>query len=114
LRARDFREIFRSGSRSDGRLFLMIGRLRQAGPSRLGLAVDRRLGGAVRRNRVRRRLRECFRHGKPASGLDLVLVAKREMLDVSQRDLEREYARRLAGLERRLARGGGARPAAGD
>jgi ribonuclease P protein component len=84
----------------------MIARARPSGPSRLGLAVDRRLGGAVRRNRVKRRLRECFRRRKPPQGLDLVLVAKREMLDVTQQDLEREFGRRLSGLERRFARNG--------
>jgi ribonuclease P protein component len=92
----------------------MIARARATGPSRLGLAVDRRLGGAVRRNRAKRRLRECFRRRRPPAGIDLVLVAKREMLDVTQQDLEREFGRRLGGLERRLARNGHASVASDD
>jgi ribonuclease P protein component len=45
--------------------------------ARLGLAVGRKVGPAVARNRVRRRLRECFRrhkHRLPA-GADLIVIA---------------------------------------
>ena len=46
--------------------------------NRLGLSVPRRVGKAVRRNRVKRHLREAFRltqHGLP-TGLDLVVVVR--------------------------------------
>jgi len=48
------------------------------GHNRLGLAVSRRVGGAVRRNRIKRRLREAFRltqHALP-TGYDLAVSAK--------------------------------------
>jgi len=46
--------------------------------SRLGLSVGKRVGGAVRRNRIRRRLREAFRKNKAdlPTGLDIICVAK--------------------------------------
>jgi ribonuclease P protein component len=48
------------------------------GPARTGIVTSRRIGTAVVRNRVRRRLRELVRHARPAvrDGLWLVLVAK--------------------------------------
>jgi ribonuclease P protein component len=78
------------------------------------LAVDRRLGRAARRNRAKRQLRECFRRNKPARALDVVLVAKREMLNVTWAELEREYRRRLGEFERRLSRTRGASAAPRD
>ena len=47
-----------------------------ASPSRLGLAVSARSGGAVGRNRIKRRVRAAFRHAAPAAGLDVVVKAR--------------------------------------
>lgn len=46
-------------------------------PARLGLVVSRRVGGAVVRNRIKRRVREAFRRRKAELvGLDLVVSAR--------------------------------------
>jgi len=46
------------------------------GSSRYGFAVGKRLGGAVDRNKVRRRLREAVRHTPVKEGWDIILVAR--------------------------------------
>jgi ribonuclease P protein component len=48
------------------------------GPSRLGLVVGRRVGGAVQRNRVKRLCRECFRTWPDLvpAGVDLIVIAR--------------------------------------
>ena len=56
---------------------------REAGPPRIGLTVSRKVGNAVERNRVRRRLREIARLVIPAQGradLDYVLVGRQAAL----------------------------------
>ena len=53
-------------------------RRNRLGENRLGYTVSVKLGRAVVRNRIRRRLREIYRLNAPAlkSGYDLVIVAR--------------------------------------
>jgi ribonuclease P protein component len=67
---------------------------------RLGIAATKKLGGAVRRNRAKRLIREVFRLSKIAAGYDVVVVPKRELLDASLTVLDAEY-RKLLGRARR-------------
>ncbi len=46
--------------------------------SRFGFVVGKRVGGAVVRNRVKRRLREAVRLAPVESGWDIVLIARRD------------------------------------
>jgi ribonuclease P protein component len=98
----EYRRVFRRGARVDSALFLLVAAENRQGHHRLGLAAGRRVGNAVQRNRVRRLLRESFRKSKPegTGGLDMVLVAKQEIVGRSQGEVElefRECLRRLAG-----------------
>lgn len=102
----EYRRVFRRGARVDSVSFLLVAAENGQRHHRLGLATGRRVGSAVARNRARRLLRETFRKNKHegAAGLDLVLVAKHEIVGRSQGEVEIEYRQCL----RRLA----ARPAA--
>jgi ribonuclease P protein component len=65
------------------------------GPWRAGFVTSRRLGGAVVRNRVRRRLREIVRrhqHGLQ-DGFWFVLVARHQAATASYSTLEHELLR---------------------
>lgn len=59
--------------------FLLIVLQRSCGPTRLGLTVSRKIGGAVARNRIKRLLREYFRlsYDQLPQSIDLVIVAKK-------------------------------------
>ena len=78
-RSRDFARVRREGRTVRGGL-LMLGVLQveQEPAFRIGLVTSRRVGGAVVRNRVRRRLREIVRKHQHAlrPGLWLVIVAR--------------------------------------
>ncbi len=73
-----FRRAYQRGkSEADGRLVLYVYRSRNQG-NRLGLTVSTKVGNAVIRNRVRRRLREIYRFHEDRlnCGMDIVVVAR--------------------------------------
>jgi ribonuclease P protein component len=95
-RASEFRQVRESGETFHGR-FMLIGVLRgiEPGASRIGLVTSRRVGGAVTRNRVRRKLREVVRTSRSrlAPGAWIVIVARARAADAPVADLEREWLR---------------------
>jgi ribonuclease P protein component len=91
-RRADFEQIYGTGTRVSGRLMTVFASATGQPTARLGIAATRKIGGAVVRNRAKRLVRELFRHQKPAAGLDVVVVPRREFLDASYPDLEREFS----------------------
>ena len=72
---------------------------------RFGISTGRRLGGAVQRNRVRRRVREVLRHSPNDSGhgWDILIVARPASVDASFAEL-RSTVERLVGVIRSSVR----------
>jgi ribonuclease P protein component len=98
-RRAEFRQVYEHGTRIHGRyttLFILPNKL---DVGRLGIAATKKLGGAVQRNRAKRLIREVFRRSNVASGFDIVVVPKRDLLDASLTVLEADYRHTL---ERRL------------
>lgn len=82
--------------------FLLQGRDRHdLGETRIGLTVTKKIGNAVVRNRIRRRLREAARTVIPASGrpgYDYVMVARPHALRAPYPDLVRDLERAISRL----------------
>ncbi len=71
------------------------------GPVRVGFTVSRKVGNAVQRNRVRRRLREFVRLRSGDSlraGHDYVLIGRRAALSAQFAELTADYERAIARL----------------
>jgi len=70
-----------------------------AGNFRVGISVGKKLGNAVKRNRLRRRLRDCIGRvlGQRAAGYDLVFVARQELAG-------REFSEVLKAVTRAIQR----------
>ena len=86
----------------------LIGRPADRSCSRLGIVAPRRLGNAARRNLIKRRVRELFRHDKPTRAIDLVVLPFREFPDVPFGVLRNDYHRTLLRQLRALANATGA------
>jgi ribonuclease P protein component len=79
-RSAEFDRVFRQGRSHAGRdlVLYVFSRGEEAGEPRLGMAVGRKVGGAVERNRVKRVLREAFAQegGRLPAGSDAVVIAR--------------------------------------
>ena len=87
----DFELIYKTGTKRSGRLMTMFTREREEGVARLGIAATRKIGAAVARNRAKRLVRELFRHHKPSTSVDVVVVPRRELLDAPFDRIEAEF-----------------------
>ena len=81
MRRADFIASSEFGERRTTRFFIVLLMDRKdGGPTRLGITVTRKVGSAVRRNRIKRLAREWFRsRSREFGSCDLVLIAKRDM-----------------------------------
>ena len=88
--SREFRRVLDCGRRRRtpiGSIYV-LGSPTAAGPSRLGLIVSRRIGGAVVRNRAKRRLRAAFAAAWSEPGFDVIVRADPAALTLPFQELE--------------------------
>jgi ribonuclease P protein component len=105
LRARRlFLDVYERGYRVSGAYFVVFG-LRGATPrSRLGITATKKFGHAVDRNRIKRVVREIFRHHRHVgdASIDVVVNVKSGAREASFGRLDADLASRLTELRRRL------------
>jgi ribonuclease P protein component len=99
--SKDYRRVSRDGIRLASRCFvLLIAPQREDAPGstpKLGITVSRRVGNAVVRVSVKRRIREWFRCNRERVPMarDLVVIARPAAAEISSREIDRELSRVL-------------------
>jgi ribonuclease P protein component len=89
----DFRRLYAKGKSAATPYLVLYCRKNRLDHNRAGYTVSTKLGHAVVRNRVRRRLREIVRlnAGAVRPGFDLVLVARSRAVGAEYKKLEQGY-----------------------
>ena len=87
-----FRRLYHTGAVANSHLVLYA-RPNRTQMNRIGITVSKKLGHAVVRNRVRRRLREVYRlnEEKFLPGWDIVVVARSRCVDAEFQSLQKAY-----------------------
>ena len=88
-----FQRLYRKGVSAVSPNMVLYVRKNGWGTSRLGLTVSTKVGKAVVRNRIRRRLREIYRihEDRFVPGYDMVVVARVRAAHAPYRVLEKEF-----------------------
>ena len=107
LRHSDFERVYKKGRRHFAAHMTVFYLLREQGEGlRIGFTVGRVLGGAVERNRMKRRLRESVRLRWPEARLpvDVVVNPKKSVLKLEFAELENEIARAFEVIQKSVAK----------
>ena len=88
-----FRRLYQKGKSAANKYLVIYCRRNGSEENRIGYTISAKLGHAVVRNRVRRRLREIYRlnESKFQPGWDLVVVARSRAVDAPYQKLEDSY-----------------------
>lgn len=89
---KDFTGVYRKGRSFQGKFVVLCYRKTTKTPYRVGFTVSKKVGKAVIRNQVRRRLKEIVRLHPEVfqSGIDYIYVARSIASDASYASLEKE------------------------
>jgi ribonuclease P protein component len=92
LNRKDFVNLNRSGKRYRTGHFTVLYKENGLITARLGITVNKRIGNAVRRNRIKRLIREFFRLNKESfqEGYDVIVIANRGAHDLEFNDIKEE------------------------
>ena len=83
----EFRRVFARGKRTSNPLTNVVAVANELSYLRVGLSVSKRVGTAVTRNLVKRRIRNAFANMSITGGWDVVVTAKPNSSEASYEDL---------------------------
>ncbi|MFP4081964.1 MAG: ribonuclease P protein component [Candidatus Aminicenantes bacterium] len=95
---KDFLFLYRKGKRYRGKYFSLIYLANNLSSSRIAIVASKKVGNAVKRNKIKRWMRELFRRNKNLLNkpMDIVIIPKKDIADLSWSALQKEYLEAIA------------------
>ncbi len=89
----EFLHLYKKGSRYKAKYFNLIYISSDLGFSRMAVVISKKVGNAVKRNKFKRQMRSLFRRNKGLleSSFDILIIAKKEIIEASWRMLQEDY-----------------------
>lgn len=86
----EFKDIYKSGKNYWNRNLILYVRKNDLGLTRVGYTITKKIGNAVVRNKLRRKMKEIYRLNfhNIKEGYDLIFIAKRSAKDIPYKELE--------------------------
>lgn len=112
----DFNRVYRRGKSAANLQFVLYYLpQKEPGPFRLGVSVSKKLGNAVVRNGIRRRMKEIVRLGQEdlLPGLDIVIIARKPVAEMEYEEMKKSLyhvMKRSGVLKEKKRNQTGARP----
>jgi ribonuclease P protein component len=99
---RDFIFLYKKGRRYKGKYFTLIHLSREFEFSRIAVVASKKVGNAVKRNKIKRRIRALFRTHKTLLNepKDLIIIVHREIQKARWPELKEEYINALKMISR--------------
>ena len=99
----DFARIYKNGGRYRGRYFNLVYLTNDLNHSRMAAVASKKVGNAVKRNKVKRWMRALFRRNKGLlnASLDLIMIAKPGMPDSNWNEILEEYRKAVHYLNKK-------------
>ena len=99
----EYRYIYRNGRRKANRFFILYYLETSLGYSRVGISASRKLCGAVKRNRIKRIIREIVRADDYSflkdMSLNMVVVAREKMVGADFREAKEAFVNLVRSIE---------------
>jgi len=103
LKPADYQFVFEKAYKSGDKYFTLLVRLNELTQARLGLIIaKKRIKQAVKRNRIKRLVRESFRHHQhQLAGLDCIVMVKNDIAQADNQTLQEALTRHWQFVTRR-------------
>jgi ribonuclease P protein component len=90
---KDFLYLYKEGKRFRGKSFILVYLSNELEYSRLAVVASKKLGNAVKRNKIKRLFRTLYRRNKTVltKSLDLIIIPHREIDETKWQSLEKDF-----------------------